>query len=53
MSWFKILLLVLFGMGTLHEIVKSGGWRSETKNWEHAVNAVINTLLFVGIWLWL
>ena len=53
MEWFRILLLVWIGLGIIEFIAKSGGWRPKVVSWGYAFDAVITTLFFVGIWLWL
>lgn|GEM_PF-5731855 len=52
MSWFKVILLVTFGLDAIVRIAQSGGWRPELKDWAYAGTAVLDTLIFIGIWLW-
>lgn len=55
MEWFKILLLVICGLGVINSIVRASGWQPKPiKNagwW--AFYAVVDTLVFLGIWFWL
>lgn len=54
MGWFKILLLVLFGLSVITKIARTSGWKPKpTTNvgwW--AFFAVVDTLIFLGIWVW-
>lgn len=51
MHWFKIVLLVIFGAGILIDIAKSGGYKEKERTpQDYSIEAVIHTLLFLGIW---
>ncbi len=55
MEWFKILLLVAYGLGVISKIARASGWEPEpieNKGW-FAFGAVVGTLMFLGIWFWL
>lgn len=54
MNWFKILLLVMIGAGIVSNLAKSGGWKPKplTPFW-FTLDAVLGTLLFLGIWFWM
>lgn len=54
MEWFKILLLVIYGIGVVEKIIQASGWQSKplSSGW-YAFGAVTNTLIFLGIWFWL
>ena len=55
MEWFKILLLVIYGLGVVFKIARASGWQPkpiENVGW-YAFGAVTSTLIFLGIWFWL
>ncbi len=55
MGWFKILLLVIFGLSVVLKIARASGWQPKSTlntGW-YAFFAVVDTLIFLGIWFWL
>ena len=54
MLWFKIGLIVLIGLSVASNIAKANGWRPEpSAAGTYAFCAVLDTLMVIGIWVWL
>lgn len=54
MLWFKILLMVIIALTIINDTAKAGGWQPEAPSpLVYAISAVLETLLIVGIWVWL
>ena len=55
MDWFKIVVLVIVGLDVLVQLcrVGKGEHQMTQKPLTNAIAAILNTLLFLGIWFWL
>ena len=54
MLWFKILLMVIIAFNIIIHTARAGGWQPEPPSpLACAISAVLETLLVVGIWVWL
>lgn len=54
MLWFKVILCVFLGLAVVLQLAAACGWRPEQPSGgEHAVGAVLTTLLCVGVAYWL
>jgi len=52
MFWFKIILLAVTGLDCILDIARANGWNPKRQPpGVYATSAVINTILFIGIWL--
>ncbi len=54
MWWFKIVLLVIFGLKAIGDIAQAGGWKPKPLSPVYdTISAILNMLIFVAIWAWL